>query len=45
MPIKDATDEVEARIFYVAYTLDNSGPVNERSVIFSFNGGLGSASV
>ena len=26
MPIKDAKGEVEARIFFMAYTLDDSGP-------------------
>jgi carboxypeptidase C (cathepsin A) len=44
MPIKNATTgEVEARIFYMAYTLDN--PPANRPLMFSFNGGPGSASV
>jgi len=44
MPIKNAaTGETEARIFYVAYTLDNPPP--GRPLMFSFNGGPGSASV
>ena len=44
MPIRNAeTDEVEANIFFVAYTLDNAGP--NRPLMFSFNGGPGSASV
>lgn len=44
MPIRNAqTGEVEARIFYMAYTLDNA-PAN-RPLMFSFNGGPGSASV
>ncbi len=44
MPIKNAqTGETEARIFYMAYTLDNP-PLN-RPLMFSFNGGPGSASV
>jgi len=44
MPIKNgATGEVEARIFYMAYTMDNA-PSN-RPLMFSFNGGPGSASV
>ncbi|MBP9665375.1 MAG: hypothetical protein KBD94_12215 [Pyrinomonadaceae bacterium] len=44
MPIKNAVSgEVEARIFYMAYTLDN--PPAKRPLMFSFNGGPGSASV
>ncbi|MFT3745025.1 MAG: hypothetical protein QM785_12120 [Pyrinomonadaceae bacterium] len=37
------TAEIEARIFYMAYTLDNA-PAG-RPLMFSFNGGPGSASV
>lgn len=44
MPLKNAsTGEVEARIFFMAYTLDN--PPKNRPLMFSFNGGPGSASV
>jgi len=44
MPIKNAVSgETEARLFYVAYTLDD--PPNKRPLMFSFNGGPGSASV
>lgn len=44
MPLKHAvTRDVEARIFYMAYTLDN--PPAKRPLMFSFNGGPGSASV
>src|ERR1035437_7357571 len=44
MPLKNnATGETEAHIFYIAYTLDNS-PAG-RPLMFSFNGGPGSASV
>ena len=44
MPIRNAeNDEVEANIFFVAYTLDNAGP--KRPLMFSFNGGPGSASI
>lgn len=44
VPIKNAVSgETEARIFYIAYTLDNA-PKN-RPLMFSFNGGPGSASV
>ena len=44
MPIKNSTSgETEARIFYIAYTLDN--PPAKRPLLFSFNGGPGSSSV
>lgn len=44
MPIRNSeNDEVEANIFFVAYTLDNPGP--NRPLMFSFNGGPGSASI
>ncbi len=44
MPIKNSqSGETEARIFFIAYTLDNA-PAG-RPLMFSFNGGPGSASV
>lgn len=44
MPIKNAaTGETEAKIFYMAYTMDD--PPANRPLMFSFNGGPGSASV
>ncbi len=44
MPIKSEDgSEVEARIFFVAYTLD--GATGKRPLMFSFNGGPGSASI
>jgi carboxypeptidase C (cathepsin A) len=45
MPIRDAKGEVEARIFSIAYTRDDGGPTDARPLLFSFNGGPGSASV
>ena len=46
MPIKNTTSgETEARIFYMAYTLDGVADPKTRPVMFSFNGGPGSASV
>jgi carboxypeptidase C (cathepsin A) len=45
MPIKDSKGDVEARIFYMAYTVDAVSPINQRPLMFSFNGGPGSASV
>lgn len=44
MPIMNQQNgETEAKIFYMAYTLDN--PPARRPLMFSFNGGPGSASV
>lgn len=45
MPIRDAKGETEAHIFFMAYTLDSAGPSAKRPLLFSFNGGPGSASV
>ncbi|MBI2689697.1 MAG: peptidase S10 [Acidobacteria bacterium] len=43
LPITNDQGDVEAQMFFVAYTLDNPGP--RRPLMFSFNGGPGSASV
>lgn len=44
MPIKNAqSGETEARLFYVAYTLDN--PPAKRPLMVAFNGGPGSATI
>lgn len=44
MPVRNAqTGETEAKMFFMAYTLDN--PPAKRPLMFSFNGGPGSASV
>ena len=46
MPIKNAVSgDTEARIFYMAYTLDGVSDPRTRPLMFSFNGGPGSASV
>ncbi|HMQ02719.1 MAG TPA: hypothetical protein PKD26_02225 [Pyrinomonadaceae bacterium] len=46
MPIRNAVSgETEGRIFYMAYTLDGVTNKRSRPVMFSFNGGPGSASV
>jgi carboxypeptidase C (cathepsin A) len=45
MPLKSAAGETEARIFYMAYTLDGGHRSAERPLMFSFNGGPGSSSV
>ena len=44
LPIRnEESGEVEANIFYIAYTLD--GAIGKRPLMFSFNGGPGSASI
>jgi carboxypeptidase C (cathepsin A) len=46
MPLKNAVSgDTEARIFYMAYTLDGVPAGEKRPLMFSFNGGPGSASV
>ncbi len=45
MPLKSDTGEVEARIFFMAYTLDRTSGPETRPLMFSFNGGPGSSSV
>ena len=44
MPLKTASGETEAHIFYMAYTLDGAD-ATKRPLTFSFNGGPGSASM
>ena len=45
MPLKNASGETEAHIFYMAYTLDGAKPITKRPLTFCFNGGPGSASM
>ena len=45
MPIKNREGETEARIFYMAYSLDGVQNPKDRPLMFSFNGGPGSSSV
>jgi carboxypeptidase C (cathepsin A) len=45
MPISNAEGEVEANIFFVAYTRDDIDKSAKRPLMFAFNGGPGSASV
>ncbi len=45
MPLRDDQGEIEARVFYMAYALERSGGPETRPLMFSFNGGPGSASV
>lgn len=45
MPIKNRDGETEARLFFIAYTLDGVTNPKDRPLMFSFNGGPGSSSV
>ncbi len=45
MPLKNDAGDVEARIFFMAYTLDRTGGPEARPLLFSVNGGPGSSSV
>ena len=45
MPIRNDQGETEAQIFFVAYTRHDAGDRARRPLMFSFNGGPGSASV
>ena len=45
MPLKNASGETEAHIFYMAYTLDGVSDTAKRPLTFCFNGGPGSASM
>src|SRR5260370_24442417 len=45
MPIKSQQGEIEANLFYVAYTLDGATDSSKRPLMIAFNGGPGAASV
>jgi len=45
LPLKNDQGETEAEIFFMAYTLDGVKDPASRPLMFSFNGGPGSASV
>jgi len=45
LPIRNEKHEVEANLYFTAYTLDNPDPARPRPLTFTFNGGPGSASV
>src|SRR5689334_2259336 len=45
MPIKDEKDTIKANLFFIAYTKDGEADASKRPVLFSFNGGPGSASL
>ena len=45
LPVLNDAGETEARIFFIAYTLDKPAPGGRRPLLFAFNGGPGAASV
>jgi len=45
MTIKDEKDSLKANLFFIAYTKDGETDPSKRPILFSFNGGPGSASV
>jgi carboxypeptidase C (cathepsin A) len=45
MPLRSEAGQTEARIFFMAYTVERTGPAAQRPLTFSFNGGPGSSSV
>lgn len=45
MPLKDDTGEIEAEVFFIAYTLDSPNGDPRRPLTFAFNGGPGSSSI
>lgn len=45
MPITDEKDTMKANLFFIAYTKDGEADASKRPILFSFNGGPGSASL
>ena len=45
MPLKNDKGEIEAQIFFIAYTLNGVADVGSRPLTFVFNGGPGSSSI
>lgn len=45
MPLKKETGEIDANLFYVAYTLDPATPAASRPLTVCFNGGPGAGSL
>jgi carboxypeptidase C (cathepsin A) len=45
MPLKNEQPEVEAHVFFMAYSAERPGGPSMRPLMFSFNGGPGSSSV
>src|ERR1700683_1539786 len=41
MSLKNPQGEIEANLFYVAYTLDGTTDISKRPLMFAFNGGAG----
>lgn len=45
LPIKNDKGEIDAQVFYIAYTVDQDTEINRRPLIFTFNGGPGSPAI
>src|SRR5947209_3441175 len=45
MPLRNEKNEIEANVFFVAYTRKSQDDPAKRKLMFSFNGGPGSSSV
>ena len=45
MPLRNDKDEIEAQIFYVAYTIEQDAEDEPRPLTFAYNGGPGSSSI
>src|SRR5580658_4399734 len=45
LALRDDNGEVDAHVFFMAYTRSDAGSLADRPLMFSFNGGPGSASV
>ena len=45
MPIRSDTAEIEGRMFFTSYKMENGTETSNRPILFAFNGGPGSASV
>ncbi|MBM3723900.1 MAG: peptidase S10 [Acidobacteria bacterium] len=45
LPLRNEQGDVEAGVFFIAYTAETDQPAARRPLMFSFNGGPGSASV
>src|SRR5574339_344636 len=45
MWIRDESDSLKAKLFFVAYTKDGETDLSKRPIMFAYNGGPGSSSV
>lgn len=45
LPLRNSHGKLQARVFYIAYTVNSSGHPSKRPLTFCFNGGPGSSTV